>query len=292
MIIDAHTHTFPKKIASSVVDKLEKRAKSRAYTDATEEELIKSMKKSNINASIILPIATNIKQTQKLNDIAIEKNKNFSKTGIFSLGTIHPDYEDYKSELKRIKKGGLTGIKIHPAYQGVDLDDIRFLRIIEFAEELDLAVVIHAGLDIGFPEHNYADINQISLVIEKIKPKKMVLAHLGGWKDWDNVEKYLVGSDVYMDTAFSLGRYEPPKDIFVEFEKTKMISNEQFKRIVEKHGYDKIIFGTDSPWGAQEKVLDNIYECKLNEKEIHKVLADNAVKVYNLPQINLHKEEI
>ena len=41
-----------------------------------------------------------------------------------SFGAMHPDFEDHAAELKRIKALGLKGIKIHPVYQGVDLDDI------------------------------------------------------------------------------------------------------------------------------------------------------------------------
>ena len=53
--------------------------------------------------------------------------------------------------MREIKSLGLRGVKIHPAYQEVYMDDIRYLRILEAAAEQDLVVVVHAGVDIGVP---------------------------------------------------------------------------------------------------------------------------------------------
>ena len=284
MIIDAHTHTFPEKIAAGVVEHLEQKAESRAYTKATDEALAESMKTAGIDCSILLPVMTNEAQVEKLNDIAIKKNESFSETGLFSLGGMHPDYENYSAELTRIKSRGITGIKLHPAYQGVDLDDIRFMRIIEKASELDLAVVIHAGLDIGIMHHNYSDVNMICTVLKEINPQKFVLAHLGGWKGWDDVESTLAGENVFMDTAFVLGSYEPPEGIFVPDEKRKMISDGQFCRIIEKHGADKILFATDSPWSDQKETLERVRALISGENELQKILGENAQKLFAIEQ--------
>lgn len=282
MIIDAHTHTFPEKIAAKVVESLQAKANSRAYTDATDAALINSMQKAGIDCSVLLPVMTNTSQVQKLNDIAIEKNESFSKTGLFSLGGMHPDFEEYKKELRRIAKNGITAIKLHPAYQGVALDDTRFLRIIECACEEGLAVVIHAGLDIGIMHHNFASVKQIQNVLKEINPDKFVLAHMGGWKGWDEVESELCGENVYFDTSFSLGSYVPPEGVYVAQEKRKMLTKEQFKRIVEKHGYDKIIFGSDSPWSDQTQALESLKQCGLDKEKLDLILGENARKVYKI----------
>lgn len=43
---------------------------------------------------------------------------------------MHPDFPDWKSELSRIAGLDIKGIKLHPVYQGVDFDDLRFLRMV------------------------------------------------------------------------------------------------------------------------------------------------------------------
>lgn len=282
MIIDAHTHTFPEKIAKKTIEFLQEKAESVAYTDGTDIALQNSMKNSAVDYSIILPVMTNNGQVEKLNDIAITKNENYRQTGLFSLGGMHPDYENYAAELKRIKANGITGIKLHPAYQNTDIDDIKFLRIIDAACAEGLAIVIHAGLDIGIMHHNFASVKQIENVLKEIAPEKFVLAHMGGWKGWDEVEKELCGENVYFDTSFSLGKYEPPKNVFVPEEKRKMLSKEQFKTIVEKHGYDKILFGSDSPWSKQKTTIEKIKESDLKEEKLDMIFSLNAQKVFSI----------
>ena len=282
MIIDAHTHTFPEKIAKKTIDFLQDKAQSVAYTEGTDNALKRSMQNAGIDVSVILPVSTNVGQVEKLNDIAINKNEVWRETGLFSLGCMHPDYENFAAELKRLKSNGITGIKLHPAYQNTDIDDIKFLRIIDVACAEGLAVVIHAGLDIGIMHHNFASVNQIENVIKEIAPEKFVLAHMGGWKGWNEVEKELCGENVYFDTSFSLGEYEPPENVFVPEEKRKMLTKEQFKKIVEKHGYNKILFGSDSPWSEQKSTIEKIKNCGLDEEKLDLIFGLNAQKLFGI----------
>ena len=48
MIIDFHTHTFPAKIAHSVIAHLQSKSRSMAFTDATNDGLRRSMDNAGI----------------------------------------------------------------------------------------------------------------------------------------------------------------------------------------------------------------------------------------------------
>ena len=76
-----------------------------------------------------------------INDYAAAHNKHAFVTNMFSFGCIHPDYEDWKQELDRLAAANMRGVKIHPAYQQTDLDDPKYLRILERAGTLGLIVV-------------------------------------------------------------------------------------------------------------------------------------------------------
>ena len=62
---------------------------------------------------------------------------------------------------------------------------------------------MHAGVDIGLPEPVHCPPDKARKVLDTLKPGKLVLAHMGGWKQWEEVYEYLAGEPVYLDTAFS-----------------------------------------------------------------------------------------
>ena len=178
------------------------------------------------------------------------------------------DISDYKDILDDIKKKGLKGIKVHPDYQKVEFDDPRYLRIFKYADELGLVIVTHAGEDIGLPKKIHCTPDMVLNVLSKVNPKKLVLAHMGGWNLWDEVEEKLVGKNVYFDTAFSFEKGIPH------------LEKEQFLRIVEKHGADKILFATDSPWSDQGYTLERLKEFGMPEKALNLILGENAKKLF------------
>ena len=141
MIIDFHTHTFPDPIADAAIDRLSRQANITAYTCGTAAGLLLAERAAGVDRSIILPVATKPEQAHHINDYAAAHNKHAFVTNMFSFGCIHPDYEDWKQGLDRLVSAYMRGVKIHPAYQKTDLDDPKYLRILERAGALGLIVV-------------------------------------------------------------------------------------------------------------------------------------------------------
>ncbi len=264
MIIDFHTHTFPEKIAAPALKSLSERSGVTPHTDGTTDGLIKSMEEGRVDYSVILPVVTRTSQFETINKAAAKICEEEGR--LVSLGGIHPDCTDIRQKLRDIKNLGLKGIKIHPAYQEVYIDDIRYLRILDAASGLGLITVVHAGVDIGLPEPVYASADRIGKAIRETGAQKVVLAHLGGWKQWDEVEEHLTGEDVYLDTAF-LEDY---------------ITDEQLMRIIKKHGIHRILFGTDSPWSGQKESVERIERLPLSGEEKEKIFGENAACLLGL----------
>lgn len=264
MVIDFHTHTFPDKIAKASIESLSKCSGITPHTDGTVEGLKQSMASDGVDLSVILPVVTRPAQFETVNRVAAkicEKGE-----GLLSFGGMHPDCPDVKGKMREIRSLGLKGIKIHPAYQEVYMDDIRYLRILEAATEQGLVVSVHAGVDIGLPTPVYAAVERIACAIKETAPEKLVLAHLGGWKEWDAVEETLAGENVYLDTAF-LENY---------------IDDGQLLRIIKKHGADKILFGTDCPWSGQRESIERLEKLPLSEEEKQMIFGENAKKLLGI----------
>lgn len=265
MVIDFHTHVFPDKIAAKTIESLEKKGNIKAATDGTLQGLLASMERCGVDVSVLLPVVTKPSQFESIQNFAKSVNEQYAGR-LLSFGGIHPDCEDYKKELDTIKALGFQGIKIHPDYQGVMIDDIRFMRIIEYANELGLIIITHAGVDIGLPEPVHCPPERMRKVLDAIHPEKMVLAHFGGWQQWDKVQEYLAGENVWLDTAFI---YD-------------YISKEQFVTILKKHDTKKILFATDSPWSDMARGIRWIKELSLPQNVENDILSGNAKRLLGL----------
>ncbi|MGN0164609.1 MAG: amidohydrolase family protein [Lachnospiraceae bacterium] len=282
MIIDFHTHTFPDAIAERAVSKLASQADIKNFALGTYNNLRETSVEAGIDCSVVLPVATNPKQCETINRVAAETNELFWDEGVMSFGGIHPDNENYKEILNNLKANGIKGIKLHPVYQATFIDDIKNMHIIDYASELGMITIIHAGFDIGFPGSEEATVPHIKNMMDTVKPEKLVLAHLGGWYNWDEVEEIIAGTNVWLDTAYTLrpcvgmdGRLRKNSEGFY-------ISNDQFLRIVRKHGADKVLFGTDSPWGSRKEEVKAIRESGLTREEQDMILGGNATRLLGL----------
>ena len=282
-IIDIHTHTFPESIAARAIGRLSAASHTKAFTDGTETGLIASMQRAGIGLSVILPVATSPRQVVRINDASIAINERTEETGLLAFGCMHPDYEDWRAELGRIRAAGVPGIKLHPVYQGVDVDDTRCLRILGRAAELGLCVLIHAGLDVGFPGVVRGSPRMIVHALNEVGPVRLILAHMGGWRCWDEVLDLLPATGAYLDTSFSLGRMTPNGDGYYRTpESLEMLGEDGFMALVRAFGPDRVLFGTDSPWADQAEALAAFRALPLNEAERRLILRDNALRLLGL----------
>lgn len=282
MIIDFHTHTFPPHLAASTLAKLSCAAHVPPWTDGTSEGLLTSMKRAGVNLSVILPVATNPRQVPDVNDASARLNQTLREQGLLSFGCIHPDYENWRKELGRVKALGLKGIKIHPVYQGVDIDDPRYLRILERAGELGLIVVMHSGVDIGFPGEARCSPAMVRHALEQVGPVTLIAAHMGGWKSWREAEDQLAGTTVYLDTAFSTGAMIPLQDGHYTAEELELLNQERFLHMVQTFGSGRILFGTDSPWSGQKESVEWLKGLLLPREELDAILGKNAEKLLHI----------
>lgn len=282
LIIDMHTHTFPEKIVDSAIAGMIRGVyETHGFHTVnkirgTDETLHRSTVENGVDLSIVLPVATNIRQPEKLNQLAVMRNQTYATDRLLYFGAVHPDNSDYKSILKQIKDNGIPGIKIHPDYQGTYIDDIKYLKLIEYASLLGLIIVTHAGEDIGMPDPKRSTVDRICNMIKEVNPKNLILAHLGGWNGWDQVLDKLAGTDVYLDTSFCFEEGEIPH-----------ISESMFLEMIRIHGADKILFGTDSPWACQKKSLEIIRNMKLPKETEQKILGDNMKSLLEKQGIKL-----
>ncbi len=269
MLIDFHTHIFPDKIAEKTINVLASNSGAKPFTDGTDTGLIANMQKGGADISINLPVLTKPNQFDSVLQFALsinEKYKNADKK-IISFAGMHPDCDDVKGKMKKIKDVGINGIKIHPDYQETFIDDERYIEILYAAKDNDLIVVTHAGVDDGYVGKPVRCPPELSAkVLKKVNYNKIVLGHYGGHKQWDKVLDLLVDFDVYFDTAFTFYG----------------INEDLFKKILYAHGEDKVLFATDCPWSDIKRDKEVLLSYGLPENTLDKIFCKNASKLLNL----------
>ena len=264
MTIDFHTHAFPDALAPRALATLI-RSCGGAYSpvsDMTVAGLRRNMDDWGIDVSVVQPVVTKQSQTKGLNEWAAS----ICSDRIVSFGGIYPHTDDYKRDIDYVCSLGLKGLKFHAEYQDFELDSPEMLKIYDYAFERGLIVLHHAGFDPMASPPFKSSPRQFAHIVHEMKGGVLIAAHLGGHAQWDDVERYLVGENIYLDTSMGFSYYP----------------HEQFLRIVRAHGAGKILFGSDSPWSNAKDEMAALRSLPLTEEEKRLILGENAERLLNI----------
>ncbi len=261
-IFDSHVHIFPDAIAARVVAELGAKAGITAPGDGTRAGLLEQMRRNGIDGALNCPIATRPEQVAGINAKALAGNR----WPLLSLGTIHPDTPDPECVLEDLRAGGVAGIKLYPEYQAFHLDEPRLAAVWRTCERLGLVVLIHAGEDIGFTPPCHAPPAAIRAVLSAHPRLKLVAAHFGGWNQWGEVRRHLLGVPVWFDLAFTIG-YLPDAEVV---------------EMVRRHGVHRVLFGSDAPWSDPGAGLEAVRRLPFTPEERAAILWDNAAALFGL----------
>lgn len=256
-VIDFHTHAFPDDLAKRAIASLEAAARWQAVSRGRVKDLLASMGAADVDVSVVCAIATKPGQHKGILDWC----RKIASDRIAPLPSVHPMDDQPGACVDRIAAEGFAGIKLHPMFQSFAADDGRMNEIYAAAMLHGLIVVMHCGRDISFPpEDDAANPQRMRRVIDRFGDLKLVCTHLGGWRAWDDVEKHLLGTPVYLETSFSLGELGP----------------ERAADMIRRHGVDRVLLGSDWPWNAQPAAVAEVRSLPLTDAEKTKILWSNA----------------
>lgn len=264
MVIDFHAHIFTDSLAPKARKVLIENS-GNAYThctDMTRAGLLSYMDEHGIDKSVVLPIVTKQHQTRTINEWAAGINDG----RLIAFGSIFPHTDDYKRDIDMVVSLGLKGIKLHPEYQNFTVNEPFMYRIYDYAFSKGLIIVQHAGYDpIGTPPYR-SNPRMFAEIADEMRGGIMVAAHLGGQAQWDDVRKYLVGKNIYMDTSMA----------------SKYCPRELFEDIVNSHGTDRILFASDSPWSAAGEEVERLRSYAFSEIQLEDMFHVTAEKLLML----------
>lgn len=262
-ITDTHVHVFADEIAERALTALHIPGHYEARYDGTQKGLAAQMKQTGVSKAWTLPVATKPTQVSTINALASA----YDRTWLVPFGAIHPDSENPREILRGFKDLGLAGFKMHPDYQSFHPTEERMRPILDAANDFGLIAYFHAGDDEN-PRTRFGQPKEFAAVIEEYPDLKLALAHLGGYRMFDDVEEYLAGKgkNVFFDTCY----------VF------EHIDIEQYKRIAKKHGLDRIMFGSDGPWADPLVGINAIKSVGYADSELEQIFYKNAERLLAL----------
>ncbi len=269
MIIDCHTHIFPDEIAPKVVEANEKDLGLKPYGTGTLNGLLHYMDNAGMDFSVVLGVAPAARLVKNTNNWFLS----LTNRRVIVFGTVTPDYENWKEEIRRLKAGGVRGIKINSLIQDIVPDDPIMYPIYETLIEEGMLIYFHSGKGEG--EKSQIPARSTPKRLRKVHddfPKLgMIIAHFGGFGMLDEVKQHLMGQDVFLDTS-----YCPT---------IKDLDPREIANLIQVHGPHRIVYGTDYPWGkqgvSQGWEYDFIKNLPLSHGEKEMILGENAFRLFN-----------
>jgi predicted TIM-barrel fold metal-dependent hydrolase len=260
MRVDVHTHVWPDRIAQVVLESLEAQLGIPAIGLNTVDSLKAHMRESGVDRSVVLGVVERPGLVKPANDWLIGIQDDL----LVPFGAMHPDLEDKGEEVERLRRNGIRGIKLHPMLNRFYPDDPGMFPVYEAMGD-DMVLEIHSGRlpHMAAGETIYSPPERVMNVVRLFPRLKVIALHLGGFYMLDEAERDLIGQEnVLIDTTW------PPS--------LREVAARTLTAIINKHGPDKVCFGTDYPLASQAQDSAYVLELPLSDTHKERILGDTA----------------
>ncbi|MCX8011761.1 MAG: amidohydrolase family protein [Desulfobacterota bacterium] len=212
--------------------------------NVTTEELLTQAKQSGVGKIVIFPFPSTAIANAGINDNILEEAKKIEQ--------FIPYYYIPENLNPIPKEKGFYGGKWHWV-RGIQdcssnyevLNDPQLDKFIEASEEIDLPIVFEEELAFT------------AQFIKRTNRLKVIIPHLGmlGGNPLDFLEAFKERENVYFDTALA--------------------SSGLIKKFIEAIGPERILFGSDIPFGTMRGELEKILSLEISDNEKELLLGKN-----------------
>lgn len=268
MLIDAHTHAFSEKIAEKAVAQLINYYQLPTSYGGRLSDLLAHATEARLDALLLLVAATRAEQVKAAHDwILAQPWLSFPGCPrIVPFGTYHIDDPHWQQEIARLRASGIIrGIKLHPEFQGIDLADPRLHPLLEEIAG-DFVLMVHVG-DPRVSENNLSTPRKVAALLELFPRLTIIAAHLGGYCLWEEAYDALAGRDLYLDTSSALQFIDPAL----------------LRRLVDKHGVEHILCGSDYPLASPLSALQAVERLPwLTSAQKAAIMGENCARLFGI----------
>lgn len=152
---------------------------------------------------------------------------------------------------RQVRDCGFRGLKLAATNQAFSASDPKVYPLWEQAAELEIPVLIHYGVSIGYnADFRYANPLDLQPVLRDFPQLAFILAHFGTGFFREALMLCYQAENIHLDTSSS--------NIWMKYQGYPLTLKEVFRLSLEAVGPHRIIFGTDSsyfPRGFRKDIL-------------------------------------
>ena len=180
-IADIHAHIFPEKLAEKASHSIGDFYGVSIEREANMHCLTAEDRLAGVTRCVVSNSATSAKQVFNANTFLAEAVRGHA--GYLAFGTIYPGMDGYEEELDRMLELGLRGIKIHPDFQKLAIDDERGIETYKAIARRDLPVLFHMGDD----RYDFSSPERLTNLLRRVPELGRVLLPLHMLRHGENV---------------------------------------------------------------------------------------------------------
>lgn len=158
----------------------------------------------------------------------------------------------------RYGEWGFYGVKLHQCWESFTIDSSFFRQVALWAEEHDIPLFFHA--------YSHKEVLKLIEYKKQHPELKLIVAHLYGME--------LFQRQKYMD-----------ENLYFDISPLRLVSNKRLIGAIEFFGIEKMLFGTDTPYGEKDNLksnLNRIMGLEISKESKQLVLGGNMKRLLNL----------
>ncbi|MFL5417638.1 MAG: amidohydrolase family protein [Myxococcales bacterium] len=270
MIVDAHVHLFPDRLAEAIRRWFSEHAWEIRYRIGVEEA-VRTLREGGIDRMVALPYAHKPGMARALNEFTLSIAREHPE--IIPCCTVFPGEEGAEEIVDEALSGPFAGIKIHSHVMRIAPDDERLDPVFRACARHKKPMVIHCGREpasegYGVDVRALSGAARLRRALARHPDAICIVPHLG-WDEPDEFEAMLDEFEhLYLDTTMAIGGFFP---------------NGPDPEIVRRRP-TRILYGTDFPalpyeWSRELEVIRGL---RLPREDEARVLGGTAAQLFGI----------
>lgn len=204
-----------------------------------------------------------LSKAQKPDDLMVRNEYVYSLYSIYPNRIIQffwadPNSKQLEAHLhEKYNSWGFKGIKLHQCTHSFECDSREFDIVVKFARDKEIPIIIHL--------RSPGDVTKFINIAMKYREVNFIIAHL-------------IGLELFIKHQAILD------NLYFDISPAPLISSKRICLAIEKFGADKIVLGSDTPFGKDNlrKNLQKVKELKISDDERELIQGGNLQRLLRL----------